>query len=96
VCCRRRPAGLRAGAAGAAAWAAAPAADTSSACPPALPAGGQVHPVSGTYVEFAERLPRPECASLPAAQLREAQRRDGFEAGSADKIFTSTNVQRSG
>ncbi len=55
-----------------------------------------MHPVAGTYIEFAERLPKPEFAALPAAQLREAQRRDGFEAGSADKIFTSTNVQHAG
>jgi hypothetical protein len=54
-----------------------------------------VRSVAGTYLEFAERLPRPEFSAVPAGQLTEAQRRDGFEMGNADKIFQSTDVQRS-
>ena len=46
--------------------------------------------IPGSYVEFAERLPLPEFASLPADQLQQQHRRDGFEAANADKIFEST------
>lgn len=48
------------------------------------------HDISGSYVEFAERLPLPDHANLPADQLKRAHRRDGFEAGNADRIFEST------
>ncbi len=48
------------------------------------------HAISGSYVEFAERRVLPEFASLPAEQIRRQHRRDGFEAGNADKIFEST------
>lgn len=51
---------------------------------------GDVHPISGSYVEFAERRPYPEFAHLPKTQLRSEHRREGFEAGNADKIFEST------
>lgn len=53
-------------------------------------AGGDVHTISGSYVEFAERRPLPEYAHLPKAELTRAMRREGFEAGNADKIFEST------
>jgi hypothetical protein len=43
--------------------------------------------IVGPYLEFAERLPLPQHAALPASQLTEAHRREGFEASSADKIF---------
>ena len=46
--------------------------------------------IPGSYVEFAERLPLPEYQHLPAHALTRAHRRDGFEAGNADKIFEST------
>ena len=49
-----------------------------------------IHKISGSYVEFAERLPLPEFANLPADQLKRSNRRDGFEVGNADKIFEST------
>lgn len=47
-------------------------------------------PVSGSYVEFAERRPLPEFAHLPHGELQRHHRREGFEAGNADKIFEST------
>lgn len=53
--------------------------------------GGTVtHRISGSYVEFAERRVLPEFAHLPASEIRREHRRDGFEAGNADKIFEST------
>ena len=53
-------------------------------------AQGQNHTISGSYVEFAERRVLPEFAHLPADQIQRQHRRDGFEAGNADKIFEST------
>ncbi len=44
----------------------------------------------GAYLEFVERQPLSQHSQVPAAQLTEAHRRDGFEAASADKIFMST------
>ncbi len=52
--------------------------------------GSEVHPIAGSYVEFAERRPLPQFAQLPHAQLQREHRRDGFETASADKIFEST------
>ena len=47
-----------------------------------------------SYVEFAERLPLPQYAKLHKEKLTNSHRREGFEAGNADKIFESTfNVQ---
>lgn len=55
------------------------------------PAGGtDVHEIAGSYVEFAERKVLAEFATLPPEQVTRAHRRDGFEAGNADKIFEST------
>jgi hypothetical protein len=53
-------------------------------------AEGDTHRIAGSYVEFAERRPLDEFAHLPAHALRREQRREGFEAGNADKIFEST------
>jgi len=53
-------------------------------------ADGDTHSISGSYVEFAERRPLDAFAHLPAHELRREQRREGFEAGNADKIFEST------
>jgi hypothetical protein len=53
-------------------------------------AGGEVQRISGSYVEFAERRVLPAYAELPKAALRREHRREGFEAGNADKIFEST------
>ncbi len=53
-------------------------------------ADGDTHPIAGSYVEFAERKVLPAFAHLPASEITRAQRRDGFEASNADKIFEST------
>lgn len=53
-------------------------------------AGGEKHVIAGSYVEFAERRVLPAFAHLPKAQITRAMRREGFEAGNADKIFEST------
>lgn len=53
-------------------------------------ADGVRQPIAGSYIEFAERRPLPAFAHLPGAQLTREQRREGFEAGNADKIFEST------
>jgi hypothetical protein len=44
--------------------------------------------IAGSYVEFAERKLKPEAASKSSTSRTD--RRDGFEAGNADKIFEST------
>lgn len=51
-------------------------------------AGGERHQISGSYVEFAERRPLPEFEGQTG--LTREGRREGFEAGNADKIFEST------
>lgn len=48
------------------------------------------HVISGSYVEFAERLPLSDFQNLPNKELTRNHRRDGFEAGNADRIFEST------
>jgi len=53
-------------------------------------ANGEKHLISGSYVEFAERRVLPQFTDLPAGQIQRQHRRDGFEAGNADKIFEST------
>ncbi|MFN8938475.1 MAG: DUF1338 domain-containing protein [Acidobacteriota bacterium] len=50
--------------------------------------GGDRHRIAGSYVEFAERRVLPEFVGLERIERR--HRRDGFEAGNADKIFEST------
>lgn len=57
---------------------------------PATFAGGETIKIAGSYVEFAERKVLPEFASLAAGDIRREHRREGFEAGNADKIFEST------
>lgn len=53
-------------------------------------AGGVRRRISGSYVEFAERRVLPEYLGLPKSEIRREHRREGFEAGNADKIFEST------
>ena len=55
--------------------------------------GTEVHAIAGSYVEFAQRCVLPEFANLPPEQITRRHRRDGFEAGNADKIFESTYRQ---
>ncbi|NJN19500.1 MAG: DUF1338 domain-containing protein [Oscillochloris sp.] len=52
--------------------------------------------ISGSYVEFAERRPLDAFAHLPVHELRREHRREGFEAGNADKIFESTYSTQTG
>jgi hypothetical protein len=53
-------------------------------------AGGRKVLIPGSYVEFAERRVLPAFAHLPANAIQRQHRREGFEAGNADKIFEST------
>lgn len=59
-------------------------------------AGGQRAEIPGSYVEFAERRVLPAFAHLPAGAIRREHRREGFEAGNADKIFESTFESQTG
>ena len=63
---------------------------TIAAMVPASFAGGVQKMIPGSYVEFAERKILPQFASLPKNEIKAIHRRDGFEAGNADKIFEST------
>jgi len=51
---------------------------------------GTTQKIPGSYVEFAERLPLEAFQHLPQSELKREHRREGFEAGNADKIFEST------
>ncbi len=51
---------------------------------------GEQKRISGSYVEFAERRVLPQFAHLESSQIKREHRREGFEAGNADKIFEST------
>ena len=57
---------------------------------PATFSCGTTQDIPGSYVEFAERLPLEEYKHLKQNELTRAHRREGFEAGNADKIFEST------
>lgn len=59
-------------------------------------ADNEVHSIPGSYVEFAERRVLPEFEHLPKDQLKRIHRREGFEAGNADKIFESTYAAQTG
>ncbi|RMF40142.1 MAG: DUF1338 domain-containing protein [Planctomycetota bacterium] len=56
----------------------------------------EVHPIPGSYVEFAERRVLPQFAHLPPDAIGRQHRRDGFESGNADKIFESTFRSQTG
>lgn len=59
-------------------------------------ANGETFRIAGSYVEFAERRILPEFTELPASQIGREHRREGFEAGNADKIFESTFTTQTG
>ena len=59
-------------------------------------ANGEMLRIAGSYVEFAERRVLPEFAQIPVGQLGRQHRREGFEAGNADKIFESTFTTQTG
>jgi hypothetical protein len=48
------------------------------------------HSISGSYVEFAERMVLPQFSGLGKDEIKREHRREGFEAENADKIFEST------
>ena len=50
--------------------------------------------IAGSYVEFAQRKLLPEYAHLPEEVIKSSHRREGFEAGNADKIFESTYTEQ--
>jgi hypothetical protein len=56
--------------------------------------GTEIHRISGSYVEFAERRVKPEFAGQDAVSRE--HRRDGFEAANADRIFESTYSDQTG
>jgi hypothetical protein len=53
-------------------------------------ADGSKHIIAGSYVEFAERKILDSFKNLNQDQIQRKHRREGFEAGNADKIFEST------
>lgn len=53
-------------------------------------ANNQQMKISGSYVEFAERLVLPKYQHLSKEKVKREHRRDGFESANADKIFEST------
>ncbi|MBZ5855986.1 DUF1338 domain-containing protein [Flavihumibacter profundi] len=53
-------------------------------------ADGVEHAIAGSYVEFAERKLLDPFLHLGKNEIRREHRREGFEAGNADKIFEST------
>lgn len=59
-------------------------------------AGGDWHQIAGSYVEFAERKVLPEFSSLAEGLIGSIHRREGFEAGNADRIFESTFLRQTG
>lgn len=59
-------------------------------------ANNDVHQISGSYVEFAERKVLPEFAHIPVNEIGRKHRRDGFETANADKIFESTYSSQTG
>ena len=63
---------------------------------PATFSCGKTQDIPGSYVEFAERLPLSEFAHLSKKELQRIHRREGFEAGNADKIFESTFREQTG
>ena len=53
-------------------------------------ANGEKSKISGSYVEFAERLPLPDMILDSSDNKTGYSRREGFESANADKIFEST------
>ncbi|CAN5471576.1 DUF1338 domain-containing protein [soil metagenome] len=62
----------------------------------AIFSGDEKQLIPGSYVEFAERRILPEFVHLPLHEIKRKHRREGFEAGNADKIFESTYSEQTG
>ncbi len=58
--------------------------------------GTEVHSISGSYVEFAQREILDEFAHLPLTEIRRCHRKEGFERDNADSIFESTYRAQTG
>lgn len=56
--------------------------------------GGEKYLISGSYVEFIERRILPQFKHLDPDVITSVHRREGFEAGNADKIFESTYTEQ--
>ncbi len=56
-------------------------------------ARGESRSIAGSYVEFAERKVLPEFRGMPPAAVTRRERREGFEASNADRIFESTRLR---
>jgi hypothetical protein len=57
---------------------------------------GERQLIPGSYVEFAERKVLEPYKGLAKKDLKREHRREGFEAGNADKIFESTYLEQVG
>lgn len=57
-------------------------------------ARGETKMIPGSYVEFAERKVLEEYKHLSPDLISRKHRREGFEAGNADKIFESTYLEQ--
>ena len=58
--------------------------------------GTDIHSISGSYVEFAQREILDEFAHLPLKEIRRCHRKEGFERDNADSIFESTYRAQTG
>lgn len=61
---------------------------------PLAKGGTCIQKIPGSYVEFAERKVLPKFQHIASSRLKRDYRRDGFEAGNADKIFESTYLDQ--
>lgn len=57
-------------------------------------ADGSKQKIAGSYVEFAERKVLPQFSHLTFNEITRQHRREGFEAGNANKIFESTYLEQ--
>ena len=58
--------------------------------------GEEIHTISGSYVEFAQREILDDYAHLPLSEIKRHHRKEGFERDNADGIFESTYSQQTG
>jgi len=58
--------------------------------------GEEIHTISGSYVEFAQREILDAYAHLPLSDIKRHHRKEGFERDNADGIFESTYSNQTG
>lgn len=56
--------------------------------------GEEIHTISGSYVEFAQREILDDYAHLPLSEIKRHHRKEGFERDNADGIFESTYLHQ--